>query len=87
MSWEPIKFEELKGLGRRIDTQMVATDSLEEMYFELNTKYHYETWTMLRAPVWIGDKLVVMLVKPRNDDDWDDDGNYIPKKNPTVEQP
>lgn len=87
MSWEPITFEELKGLGRRIDTQMVATDTLEDMYFELNTKYHYETWTMLRAPVWIGDKLVVMLVKPRNDDDWDDDGNYIPKTNPTVEQP
>jgi len=72
----PVTLEELKNLGSRIDTAMVCADSLEDLYFELNTKYTHEKWTLLRAPVWCGDKLV-MVVKPRNDDDWDDDGNYI----------
>jgi hypothetical protein len=77
MDWKPITLEELRELGTRIDSEMIHADSLEELYFELNTKYTHEKWTLLRAPVWIEDKLVVMVVKPRNDDDWDDEGNYI----------
>lgn len=77
MDWEPITLEELRDIGRRIDTQVVCADSIEGLYFELNTKYKAENWTSLRAPSWCGDKLMIMLVKPRNDDDWDDDGNYI----------
>ena len=77
MDYEPITLEELRSLGVRIDSEMVCADSIEGLYFELNTKYGHEKWALLRAPVWCGDKLVVMIVKPRNDDDFDDDGNYI----------
>jgi len=81
MSWEPITLKELKELGKRIDSEVLCADSLEDLYLQLNTKYTHEKWTTLRAPVWCGDKLVLMIVKPRNDDDWDDDGNYIGNKN------
>lgn len=76
---ESITLEEIKALRTRIDTQVVSADSVEGLYLELNTKYSDEKWVLLRAPVWIENKLVVTLVKPRNDDDWDDEGNYIGK--------
>lgn len=67
--WPTISMEELKGLGARIDSTLVHAPSLPELYRELNTKYGHEKWTTLRAPQWCGDQLVVMVVKPRDDND------------------
>lgn len=71
---EELELEELRGLGRCIDSAMVCADSEEDLRLELNTKYPHEKWTTLRAPVWCGNKLVVMVVRPRNDSDCDDQG-------------
>jgi len=67
MSWEPITFEELNGLGRRIDSEYVSADTLSELYGKLNADYPNEEWTLLRVPAWCGDKLVALVVRPRSD--------------------
>lgn len=67
MNWEPVSFEELKELGRRIDSEFVYADSLEELYVRLNKYYPHEQWTPIRAPVWCGDKLIILMVKPRTE--------------------
>lgn len=65
MSWEPITLEELKEMGRRIDSEFVTADDVPDMYRQLNEKYPHDEWTLLRAPAWCGDKLVAFVVKPR----------------------
>ncbi len=69
MSWQPITVKELKGLGRRIDSEWVVADDVAQLYGLLNAKYPHEEWCMLRSPEWIGDKLVTLVVRPRNDED------------------
>jgi hypothetical protein len=64
---EPITLEELKGLGSRIDTEVVIADSIEGMYSELNAKYPHEQWTLIRCPFWCGEKLVALVIKPREE--------------------
>ena len=65
MSFEPITFEELKNLGRRIDSEFVVADTVEDMYKKLNENYPHEEWTLIRSPAWCGDKLVALVMKPR----------------------
>jgi len=65
MSWKPISLEELEGLGRRIDSELVYADSEGELYFKLNIDYPHPEWAILRAPSWCGDKLVAVVMKPR----------------------
>ena len=67
MDWEPITLQELKELGRRIDSEYVCANSIEDMYLQLNTKYPHEEWTLLRSPGWCGDQLVALVVKPRTE--------------------
>ncbi len=69
MSYPTITYEELKTLGVRITSRMVCADDEPGLHYQLNTKYPSEKWVLLRAPVWCGDKLVVMVVKPRNDEE------------------
>ena len=65
MGWEPITLEELRGLGRRIDAEFVVAMDWADLYRQLNENYGSEQWTLLRVPVWCGDKLVAFAVRPR----------------------
>ncbi len=67
MDWQPITTEELSGLGRRIDSELVVADSMEDIYLQLNTKYNSGEWVILRTPVWCGDKLVAVVLRPRKE--------------------
>lgn len=67
MSWEPISLEELKGLGARIDSEVICADSQSDLYLKLNTDYPHTEWAILRAPIWCGDKLVAVIMKPRTE--------------------
>ncbi len=66
MDWEPITIEELKVLGRRIDSETICADNLEDLYRKLSD-FPYEEWVMLRSPWWCGDKLIALIVKPRTE--------------------
>lgn len=67
--WPTISMQELKGLGARIDSTYVFAPSEPELHRILNTKYPPDKWTLLRAPMWCGDQLVTLVVKPRDDND------------------
>lgn len=69
MSWEPITLEELKALGRRIDSEYVFAENMEDLYRQLNENYSHDQWVLLRAPVQCSDKLIALLVKPRTDEE------------------
>lgn len=71
LGYEPITLQELKELGRRIDSEYVVAVDLPDLYRQLNQNYGPEKWTLLRAPGWCGDKLVALVVKPRNDEEDD----------------
>lgn len=64
--WQPITREELKELGFRITSRFVCGDDIEDLYKNL-AKYPHEEWTMIRAPAWCGDKLVALVIKPREE--------------------
>lgn len=64
-TWEPITLEELKSFGTRIDSEFVCADSMEGLCLELSTNYPHEEWVCIRGPAWCGDKLVILVVKPR----------------------
>lgn len=68
MSWVPITDQELKELGRRITSEFVAANSQSELLGKLNDDY-FTGWTLLRAPAWVGDKLVALVVRPRTEDE------------------
>lgn len=59
--------DEVRRLGRLIDLELVHADSEGELYLELNTKYSPNNWSLLHAPMWVGDKLVAVVAKPRED--------------------
>jgi hypothetical protein len=63
----PISLKELKELGHKIDSEYVVADDFPDMFRQLNE--NYSQWTLLRAPKWIGDKLVALVIRPREDDD------------------
>lgn len=64
---EPITLDELKALGRRIDSDFVFAANEAEMYEKLNA--NYRSWTLLRCPVWFDDRLIAFVVKPRDEGD------------------
>lgn len=67
MAWESISLEELKGMGKRIDSEFVVAENEPDLYTQLNTSYPHDQWALLRAPAWCGDKLVALVVKPRTE--------------------
>lgn len=69
INWEPITVEELRELGRRITARYVWAASEAELHGKMNANFPHEKWSMLRAPVWCGNQLVAMLVKPRDDEE------------------
>ena len=56
--------QELKKLGDQIDSVMLHAKDIDGLYRKL-AKFSHEEWTTLRAPVWIGELLVIMIVRPR----------------------
>lgn len=56
---------ELRQLGRQLNTAVVTAAGEAELYEKLNTQHSPDQWTTLRAPVWVGDTLVVMVVRQR----------------------
>jgi hypothetical protein len=69
MSWEPITLDELNKLGRRIVSEYVVAESMDDMYRQLNERYPYKEWTLIKSPVWCGDRLITLVVRPRRCDE------------------
>lgn len=69
-NWQPISLDELKQLGRRIDSEMVSAPHMNGPggLYEAMHKLG-DGWTTLRAPVIVGDMLVMLMVRPRDDED------------------
>jgi hypothetical protein len=63
----PVTMNGLHELTRRISTEFVVATSLEDMYGKLNDKYGPDPsdceWQLQRAPVWIDDKLVAVMIQ------------------------
>lgn len=79
MNFTPISMEELDGIGRRIDPVYVIADYKPDqdgvgmngpdgMYDRLRSlEAKYGRFVTLRGPVIIAGKLVMFVVRPRND--------------------
>ncbi len=77
--FEPITLEELRGLGRRIDTHMIIakasqealcsgfTGPEEEMYGKMNELG--EGWCTLCGPTLHNGELIILMVRPRQDEE------------------
>ncbi len=80
MANQAITLGDLKTLGRRIDSEMIHAPHLDGPggLYEALAKYGDADWVTLRAPVWIGNQLVVMVVRPRVDDEDDATGPFKP---------
>jgi hypothetical protein len=67
--FKPITDEEVKELGSRLDSLLIAADSIEDMYLKLNTltKNGSPNWRLLCSPRWVRDNLIAIVVKPRTE--------------------
>ncbi len=65
---EAITIEETKRLGRRLDVELVHAPHLNGPGGLYDALANYHGWTALRAPVWIGGELVMVVVRPREDE-------------------
>ncbi len=63
----PLTKDGLREITRRISTEFVVATSLEDLYRQLNRKYgpdpNNREWQLQRAPIWLGDKLVAVLIQ------------------------
>lgn len=67
--WNPITDAEVEGLGRRLDSLVLAADSMAEMLRKLNTLRNNGSpnWKLLMSPVSIRGILIAVLIKPRTE--------------------
>lgn len=80
MKFKKFTIASLKKLGRSIDSVVLDAPKLEGVggLYEKINRVDYDQWTTIRGPVWIGKILVIMLIRPRNDEacphgKWPDD--------------
>lgn len=69
----PVTFESLKTLGKELDIVVLSAESMTGpagMYRRMRTLEIRSgvQWVTLRGPVWVGDQLMMFMVRPRDDE-------------------
>lgn len=63
--------EELRKLGSQIDIKIISAKKMTGrggLYERMHRLSPNREWATLRGPVWVDDNLVMILIKPRDDD-------------------
>ncbi len=60
---------DIKEFSRKVDSLIFGADGIPDMYRRLHVLQTHGTggWLLLRNPTWVGDKLVVVVVRPSRD--------------------
>ena len=63
---EELTHKSIQEFTKQVDSLIVSALSTSELYRKLNLleKNGVGGWQMLRCPVWVGDRLVAVLLRP-----------------------